>query len=250
MIKSKFSQMVALSIFVHAILILLFSLTYKRPLVLTPKSMTVKFANINDVKVHNIIEEKTKTQPSSFKKFVKKTKEIITKKPKIAPKQEKSYDEIKKEKRENLEKLLDEMKEKDTSKNKKHLDSSKNNEPLLNAQDRPTEDSSKSSKQNNTENKKNVTGSRINLENPNRKLEYQPPPPQYPQWALDNGIQGTTKIRVWFDKEGFAIDTKIIQSSGNSRLDIVAKNYVLQFKYEPIAEDKEESGTIAVTFTI
>jgi len=250
MTKNKFSQMLALSIFLHTILILLFSLTYKKPLVLTPKSMTVKFANINDVKVHDVIKEKAKNQPSSFKKFVKKTKEIITKKPKIEPKQKRSYEEIKKEKRENLEKLLEEMKEKNTSKNENHFGSSKNNEPLLNAEDRPTEDNAKSSKLNNTENKKNVTGSPMNLENPNRKLEYQPPPPHYPQWALDNGIQGTTKIRVWFDKEGFAIDAKIIQSSGNSRLDIVAKNYVLQFKYEPIPEDKEESGTISVTFTI
>ncbi len=80
----------------------------------------------------------------------------------------------------------------------------------------------------------------LDLSGLGRRVVFSPAKPDYPEWAKRDLIQGTVKLTLTFDIEGFVVGVKVIQSSGNTRLDIIAKNYAQQLRIQPGTEDVQE----------
>jgi len=230
----------AISLIFHALLIFLISITVKRSLIEIPKVITIELPNINEVPVNDFISKKQEP-----KKFFKPLQEVISKKSEFEDTSTKpllSLEEHRKKYREALEKSLEDNSESVSEKSEEIPLSSKANENDTKEKTEPYVSDSFE--------KSSTLFSSILLESKNRKILYQPPPPVYPEWARREGIQGKVVIKVWFDKDGFAVDAQVVRSSGNPGLDSVAKNYALKFRISPITEDIEEEGIVPVTFEL
>lgn len=70
---------------------------------------------------------------------------------------------------------------------------------------------------------------------PGVRLEYaDAPAPTYPRDALREGIQGTVLLRVLVDVDGRPLQVDVQHSSGDRRLDVAARNQVLQhWRFRP-----------------
>ncbi|MEO0534383.1 MAG: TonB family protein [Cyanobacteria bacterium P01_A01_bin.123] len=77
------------------------------------------------------------------------------------------------------------------------------------------------------------------------------PPPDYPESALREGIEGDVRIRVTFDAEGHVIGARIEGSSGNVALDQAALEAVLNFEFDVQSSDNQGGSiSIEIPFTI
>ncbi len=45
---------------------------------------------------------------------------------------------------------------------------------------------------------------------------------EYPEWALEERVEGITEVTVMIGRDGTVIDSRILQTSGNDRLDSAA----------------------------
>jgi TonB family protein len=90
----------------------------------------------------------------------------------------------------------------------------------------------------------------LELSNKGRGLVYMPEKPVYPEWARKEAIQGIVKLRLFFDQDGFVIGADILQSSGNNRLDIIAKNYALQIRIQASLDENQDSGLLIFNFKL
>lgn len=66
--------------------------------------------------------------------------------------------------------------------------------------------------------------------------------PTYPESARQDEVSGTTHVEVTVDEAGNVRETRVIKSSGDSRLDEATEKAALNWKFEPASQQ----GTAAV----
>ncbi|MFZ1388281.1 MAG: energy transducer TonB [Thiolinea sp.] len=71
-----------------------------------------------------------------------------------------------------------------------------------------------------------------------------PSPPDYPQRALEDGIEGTVLIRVTISADGSIMAARVHQSSGNSSLDAAALKAVRSWSFMPAQRDGKSIPSI------
>ena len=71
------------------------------------------------------------------------------------------------------------------------------------------------------------------------------PPPDYPDSALREGIEGSPLIRVEFDAEGRVIEAHIERSSGSAVLDQAALEAVSNFEFDVESSDSQ-GGNLSI----
>ena len=72
-------------------------------------------------------------------------------------------------------------------------------------------------------------------------------PPEYPENARENRVEGTTAVEITIDKQGKVQDPIVKQSSGNEELDKAAVQAVSAWAFEPATLDGKP---VAVYYTI
>jgi TonB family protein len=250
--QSRSVSSLTYSVVFHLLLLLGLSLTFRRPLVEVPRSISVELSNINNVTVRDVVSGKQSARVSPLKRIFKSPEPVdpaaeVHEQPVATP----SLDEHRKQHREELERYLDQMSENQPA--RERVDESdplsqKDREAAQSASGSPSGGGALSEAGGPTS--AADVNARLVLRGSGRAVVYQPPAPVYPEWARREGIQGKVLVRVWFDKDGFAVDVQVERSSGNPALDSVAKNYALKFRIAPISEDREEEGTVPVTFEL
>ena len=90
---------------------------------------------------------------------------------------------------------------------------------------------------------------------PGVRLEYaDAPPPAYPRDALREGVQGTVLLQVLVDVDGRPLQVDVQHSSGDRRLDIAARNQVLQhWRFRPAMKDGhavQAIGLVPIAFNL
>jgi len=268
--SDRLPMTLAVSLGVHLALFLLLVGFWHRPLVLVQREVAISL-DVSDVAVNASLGEIRRRGPATgiqkVKQFLEKAREFIPilnqeNQPQNAgpstAKPDKSREEIAKENREKLEQMLSETAEKNPAAAAAGK-SGQRNEGLLNEEDARRAKNA-SSGGSGTAGTGGVGGSpssgesgvfpNLVMNNSGRRVVFAPSPPPYPLWALRDNVQGKVILKVWFDKDGFPVGTEVVQSSGNSLLDATAKNHALKFRIEPIQEDREESGTFTIIFSI
>lgn len=71
-------------------------------------------------------------------------------------------------------------------------------------------------------------------------------PPQYPQNALENGIEGSVTIKATIDKVGKVISVKVLKSSNNKSLDNAAIKWFLNLKFTPAKTGKTPEKSVII----
>jgi TonB family protein len=79
--------------------------------------------------------------------------------------------------------------------------------------------------------------------------------PQYPAWALRQGISGTVVLQFWVTPGGQVRTEKVIvlQTTGHSDLDQVAISALRAWKFAPLAanvKQQDQSGTLVIRFVL
>jgi TonB family protein len=79
--------------------------------------------------------------------------------------------------------------------------------------------------------------------------------PNYPAWALKQGLSGTAKLQFWVTPDGHVRTEKVIvlQTTGYSNLDDVAINALKSWKFAPLAANvrqEDQSGTLVIRFVL
>lgn len=74
-------------------------------------------------------------------------------------------------------------------------------------------------------------------------------PPNYPEAALREEIEGTVRLKVELNAEGFVTDALVIRSSGNASLDQAAYEAVLNYEFDPNYQ-QSRSFDIEIPFVI
>ena len=77
---------------------------------------------------------------------------------------------------------------------------------------------------------------------------------RYPRLALERGIEGVVKLKIFLDGHGNITDVEILESSGNQTLDssaiAAAKKAALKPHFQDILKDHVDSIVVPFTFTI
>ncbi|MFQ5835329.1 MAG: energy transducer TonB [bacterium] len=80
-----------------------------------------------------------------------------------------------------------------------------------------------------------------------RKIERSPEPP-YPEWAQREGKTGVVEVKCWVLLSGEVRNVEIYRSSGLPRLDELASQYLMMWKFEPIKDKKIQWGIVPFHF--
>lgn len=78
----------------------------------------------------------------------------------------------------------------------------------------------------------------------NPRYRSPPSPPDYPQRALDAGIEGTVLVRVTISADGSIMAARVHQSSGNASLDAAALKAVRSWSFMPAQRDGKSIPSI------
>ncbi len=71
--------------------------------------------------------------------------------------------------------------------------------------------------------------------------------------AVEDGAEGTVKLKVLVTESGTVAEVKVVQSSGDRRLDAAAVEFVKGWRYKPAAQDGKTRSVYtgaAVTFEL
>ncbi|MFH1429188.1 MAG: TonB family protein [Candidatus Margulisiibacteriota bacterium] len=98
-----------------------------------------------------------------------------------------------------------------------------------------------------------VTGN-LNLSGPitQRKVLYIITP-EYPEWAVEQGVETEVSIEFWVNPEGRVKKADIIQRSGYLELDIIAKQALVQWLFDPLdpaLPQKDQWGTVLIKYRL
>jgi protein TonB len=90
---------------------------------------------------------------------------------------------------------------------------------------------------------------------PGVRLEYaQAPAPTYPRAALRAGVEGTVLLQVLVDVDGRPLQVEVNRSSGDRRLDVVAREQVLRhWRFHPAMRDGhavQAIGLVPINFNL
>jgi TonB family protein len=228
-------------------------------MLVVPNSVSVELSGFSAGQIKGIAELRQPAKGSDVKSMTEKffsdslsadsRREEAEKEYFLPPKP--SYDVVKKANRESMEKLLEQAGA-DLAQESSSRSGSKSQDSLL------TEDDLKQGESMGTpvaKGRQGKTGSPsgsssggqadvnsgLDLGNLGRGILFRPAPPEYPEWAKRNMIQGKVVLKLVFDKEGFVVGVTVLQSSGNTQLDIKAKNYFQQIRIEPGQEEFQET---------
>lgn len=242
--EDRLSFSLAVSAGVHVLLFLIMSLTWKEPLVLVPRSVTVRFANVNEVPVEQFVPSQP-VKKFNLREFVQDT---VRKEPQVRREQRqkepvKTREQVVQEHREALERKLAEMEDSQES-----VQRTSSDESLLDSSDAAVAETFPA--EGVIPKPRASSSGRMVLSDMDRVIEYEPPKPEYPDWAREARIQGTAIVRVWFDADGFAVGSEINQSTGNAQLDALARNHALKFRLSPTALQEETSGLYTIRFLL
>ncbi len=258
--------MLVISVVFHFCFFLLLMISIKQRMIVVPSTMTVELSGFNSGKLKGLAEFKEKKNGKEEKKQTEQffsdsksadsIKEATTKESFLPPKP--THEEIKREHQAKLEKMLQESGD-ERAPDREHINTSDNNllsdEDLKKATEIDSGKGDKSGKSGNSGGRPQASGtadidSGLELSNKGRGLVYIPEKPVYPEWARKGAIQGIVRLKLFFDKDGFVIGADIVQSSGNNRLDILAKNYALQIRIQASLEESQDSGILIFNFKL
>lgn len=83
-----------------------------------------------------------------------------------------------------------------------------------------------------------------------RKIEKQVAP-EYPDWALAQGVSGSVVLEFTVDVNGYVKNTIVVRrSTGYPKLDDTAIKALLQWKFAPLGENREEIGQITFNYSL
>ncbi|MFC1478925.1 energy transducer TonB, partial [Candidatus Margulisiibacteriota bacterium] len=77
--------------------------------------------------------------------------------------------------------------------------------------------------------------------------------PEYPEWAVEQGIETEVSIEFWVNPKGKVKKSKIIQRSGYLELDIIAKRALGQWLFDPLEArlpQKDQWGTVLIKYRL
>ncbi|MDD5457271.1 MAG: energy transducer TonB [Candidatus Margulisbacteria bacterium] len=77
--------------------------------------------------------------------------------------------------------------------------------------------------------------------------------PQYPEWAKRKGIEGDVRMKFWVTSDGKVFNVSIIKKSPDLRLDLLAKNTIIKWKFSPLDKNVSQQnqwGEILVKFVL
>ncbi len=84
-----------------------------------------------------------------------------------------------------------------------------------------------------------------------RKITLKPPVPAYPEWAEREGIEADMKVRIVVDADGMVEKVESLQSTGFPRMDMLATNYLRQWRFERRpGEKKRQTGLVLIRFRL
>lgn len=72
-----------------------------------------------------------------------------------------------------------------------------------------------------------------------RKVVSKPGRLDLPDWVEEKGKEYTCRIEFWVTKDGMVSQTKVLQTSGDSRIDIYGENLIKQFIFERSKKETE-----------
>lgn len=244
----------------HVLLLLSLSVVFRRPLLEVPRSVTIELPNLNEVPVRDVVAEKKAARQAAPLARLFQRSAPAEERPRPVPvpspaeperRTVPTLDEHRRRHREELERFLEKESEEQPERPREE------ESDLLSRRDREAAQrmtggpsAAKPSGGTPAGGAEAEVAGRLVMQGAGRPVVYQPPPPAYPEWARRDGVEGRVVVRVWFDKDGFAVDAAIVRSSGSPRLDSVARNYALQFRVAPVAEDREDEGLLTVVFEL
>ncbi len=79
------------------------------------------------------------------------------------------------------------------------------------------------------------------------------PPPPYPLWARRAGIEGRVLLTVQVGADGRPTTARVSETSGNARLDEIARSAVLGWRFEPARRNGRPTAaavTVPITFSL
>lgn len=84
-----------------------------------------------------------------------------------------------------------------------------------------------------------------------RKIILKPPSPKYPEWAVNSGVEANVKLRVMVNPQGIVESVESVQSTSYLKVDLVASEYIKQWRFEGKAlETESESGIVSIKFRL
>ncbi len=72
--------------------------------------------------------------------------------------------------------------------------------------------------------------------------------PPYPDWAEEAGIISNVTLQIKVSKQGDVIYIQIERSSGETKLDLLAMDYLRRWKFLPSSKDIVSTGSITIEF--
>lgn len=240
--KSNFKKSFIISIILHAILIFIASFTFlKENPVLIPKTTYIAIEFDTPVPVDALPKKVVKKRKGKRKPF---------RKPTIADKSQPVYQDPKPvpvKKRSSLKDFL--AGQKNESINDKSSSSSLQ-EQASKAVPENSEDNTGTA---NFEKKGALTETdvmkmsqlkpgKMVMGNQRRGVIFEPPKPEYPEWAKKMGLESKVFIKFWVSPLGTVSGAEVINSSGYTKLDIDALNYIQKFRFTALPGASEEYG--------
>jgi periplasmic protein TonB len=86
----------------------------------------------------------------------------------------------------------------------------------------------------------------------NRRIVYSEVP-EYPDWAKSQGVESEVRMKFWVEPDGKVVNAEVVQKSGYLRLDLLAINSLLKWKFTPLDEKDpqiKQWGEIVVRFIL
>ena len=77
--------------------------------------------------------------------------------------------------------------------------------------------------------------------------------PEYPAWAAEQGLETDVKLKFWVNPQGVVVKSKVEQRSGYLELDIIAKQALKQWVFEPLdkrIKQKDQWGTVLLKYRL
>lgn len=258
--KNSLPSTLLFSIIFHILFILLLSISLQHKMLVVPNTVSVELTGFSTGQIKGISEFRQPAKGSDQKSMTENffsdslsadsKREEAEKEYFLPPKP--TYDSVKKANRESMEKLLQQAGD-DPSQANASKTASKSSDSLL------TDDDLKRGESMGTSTAKGQQGkagsppsgtssggnadvdSGLDMGNLGRGIVFRPATPEYPEWAKRSMIQGRVVLKLVFDKDGFVVGMTVLQSSGNTQLDVKAKNYFQQIRIEPGSEEFQEA---------
>ena len=80
-----------------------------------------------------------------------------------------------------------------------------------------------------------------------REIEHSYYPP-YPDWAEEAGITSNVILKLLVAKDGNVKEVRVEKSSGETKLDLLAVNYLRRWQFLPSTKNSESAGLITIEF--